>query len=254
MSTHPTPSPPEPERKPRGCLFYGCLVALVLGLLLLLLVGLGTWAAYRVTNQFLQDFGEDAPAPIPVAERPAADVEALRTRIDAFGEALAAGTATEPLTLTSDEINALIASVPDWKGVIAIELDGDKVRGQLSFPVARLGFPIGTLFPGKYLNGTVTIDARLVDGRPFLAIVEIQARGKPIPENVLNAIIGPNIVEGIENDPKLAPSLRRLRSITVKDSTLILTPMPPPKPEAQPVEPDRPKEPARPEEPARAPG
>ena len=252
MSTHPFPDPgsslpPEPERKPRGCLFYGCITAIVIGVLVLLLVGLGSWGAYRAASQFVEQYADDKPAPIPVAERPAAEVEALGDRIDAFGDALSAGTATEPLSLTSDEINALIAAVPELRGVIAIELVGDKVRGQLSFPVERLGFPIGTLFPGKYLNGTATIDARFVDGRPFLAILDLEAKGKPVPETFLGAIRGQNLATGLDDDPKIAKALRRLESATVKDGKLILTPRPPGKPTG-PAEPpsDKPTEPAEP--------
>lgn len=247
MSTPPfpdsgSPFPPDPERKRRGCFFYGCIVAIVIGVLVLLLVGLGTWATYRAASQFVEQYAEDKPAPIPVVERPAPEVEALGARIDAFGDALSAGTATGPLSLTSDEINALIAAVPELRGVIAIELVGDKVRGQLSFPVERLGFPIGILFPGKYLNGTATIDARLVDGRPFLAVLDLEAKGKPVPESFLGAIRGKNLAEGLDDDPKIAQAIRRLESVSVKDSKLILTPKSPAEPEA-----------GKPEEPAKAP-
>ena len=121
MSTHPfpdsgSPFPPDPERKRRGCFFYGCIVAVVIGALILLLVGLATWATYRATSQFIEQYAEDKPAPIPVVERPEPEVKALGARIDAFADALSAGKATEPLSLTSDEINALIAAVPESQG------------------------------------------------------------------------------------------------------------------------------------------
>lgn len=236
--------PPAPERKPRGCLFYGCITAIVLGVLVLLLVGLGSWAAYRGVSQFVEQYAEDRPAPIPVTERPVAEVEDLKARVAAFLDAVESGKPTAPLALSADDINALIATMPEFRGLIAIELAGDKVRGRLSLPTERLGFPIGTLFPGKFLNGTATIDARVVDGKGFLSIVDLEAKGKPIPAAYLDAFRGKNLLEGIEDDNDIAKALRRLKSVTVRDGKLILIPLPPPGPD--PAKKEEPAEPAGP--------
>lgn len=248
MSTQP-PSPadtfaPEPPKRPRGCLFYGCLFAAVLAAIVLLLVGLATWTTYRAASRFV----EDAPAPIPVVERPEPEVEAISARIDTFSDALAAGEATGPLALSADEINALIASFPEFKGRVAVDFAGDKFRAKLSIPLERLGFPIGTLFPGKYLNGTATLDARIVDGRPVVTVDAIEAKGKPIPDAFLDSIRGQNLMEGIEQDAKASQTIGRLESIAVKDGKLVLTPRPPdrPKPPAGPT-----PAPAKSDEPAR---
>lgn len=235
---------PEPPRKQRGCLFYGCIVAAVLVGIILILVSLVTWSLYRGASQIVAQYAEDTPAPIPVVERPAPEVDAIKARMEEFSDALAAGKATEPLTLSSDEINAVIASVPEFKGIFAVDLAGDKLRGKLSFPIERLGFPIGTLFPGKFINGMATLDARVVDGRPVVTIDAIEARGKPLPDEVLKSIRGQNIFADIENDPKMAASIGRLESIAVKDGKLILTPRPPAKPEP-PAKPDDSDKPAK---------
>ncbi len=257
MSTHTfpdqgSPFPPEPERKPRGCLFYGCIVAIVIGVLVLLVVGFGAWGAYRAASRFVEQYAEDAPAPIPVVERPAPEVDAIKARIDKFGDALAAGAATEPLALSADEINALIASVPEFKGLAAVDFAGDKFRGKLSLPFERLGFPIGSLFPGKFLNGTATIDARIVDGRPVVTIDAIESKGKAVPDSFLDSIRGQNLMEGIEKDSKANQAVGRLESIAVKDGKLVLTPKPPGKPN-EPAKPesDKAPEPARPPDEAR---
>jgi hypothetical protein len=252
---------PEPPRKQRGCLFYGCIVAALLVGIVVILVSLTAWSLYRGASQIVEQYAEDAPAPIPVVERPAPEVDAIKGRIDTFSDALADGKAAEPLALSADEINAVIASVPEFKGLFAVDLSGDKLRGKLSLPLDRLGFPIGTLFPGKFLNGTATLDARVVDGRPVVTIDAIEARGKPVPDEFLKSIRGQNLFADIEKDPKMAASIGRLESIAVKDGKLILTPRPPAKPEppAKPDEPARPAEakaadPARPPAPADQPG
>jgi hypothetical protein len=246
-----SPFPYEPERKQRGCLFYGCIFSAVLLGLILLVIGLVGWATYREANKFVQQFAEDAPVPIPVVEKPPAEVDAIRARIKTFSESLGAGTATEPLELSADEINALIAAVPQIRGIAAVELVDGNIRGKVSLPIERM--PFGTLFKGKYLNGTATIDARIVDGHPVIMLVGLETKGKRVPDAYLVSIRGHNFVEDIDKDGDAADTIGRLQSIAVKDGKLILTPKPPGKeePAGKAKEEVKPED-AKPTEPAKA--
>ncbi len=237
-----SPFPYEPQSRQRGCLFYGCIFSAVLLGLILLVIGLGGWAIYREANQFVTKFAEDSPAPIPVVEKPPAEVEAIKARIRTFSKSLGAGTATEPLELTADEINALIASVPEFRGIAAVELVDGNIRGKVSFPIERM--PFGALFKGKYLNGTATIDARIVDGHPVVMIVGLETKGKRVPDAFLASVRGKNYAEDIDEDTEDA--IGRLKSIEVKDGRIVFTPKPPGKPEPADAEP---KEPAKAPEP-----
>ncbi|HEY2154881.1 MAG TPA: hypothetical protein VGH33_04580 [Isosphaeraceae bacterium] len=240
-----SPFPYEPERKQRGCLFYGCLFAAILLGLILLLVGLAGWATYRAADQFVQQYAEDAPVPIPVVEKPAAEVDAIKARMRAFSESLNTGNATEPLELSADEINALIAAVPQFRGIAAVELVDGNIRGKVSFPIERM--PFGALFKGKYLNGTATIDARIVDGHPVVTVVGLETKGKRVPDAFLVSIRGQNFAQDIDKDT--AETIGRLRSIEVKDGKIIYTPKPPAKEEepaaAEPKEPTKAPEPPK---------
>jgi hypothetical protein len=239
--------PNEPEKKQRGCLFYGCIVAAVLVGLVGLLVGLASWATYRAASQFVQQYAEDAPAPIPVVEKPAPEVDAIRARIDGFSEALAAGKATGPLELSADDLNAIIAATPEFKGLVALDFSGDAIKGKVSLPLSRLGFPVGTLFGGKYLNGVATIDARVEDGRWVVTLVGLEARGKPVPDSVLASLRGQNLLNDLDPNSDVAKSAAHIESIAVKGGKLIVTPKPPGKPD----EPAKAAEPAKPAEPAK---
>ncbi len=61
-----------------------------------------------------------------------------------------AGTASEPLVLSSDDLNALIEDKPEMKGKIYVTVEGDEVKGRVSIPLGELGLP---MVKGRYLNG-----------------------------------------------------------------------------------------------------
>ena len=61
-------------------LHYMYALVMLVGIILLL-VGFVTWAAYRGASQIVAQYAEDAPAPIPVVERPAPEVDAIKARI-----------------------------------------------------------------------------------------------------------------------------------------------------------------------------
>ena len=69
---------------------------------------------------------------------PAEKRQALKDRVEAFRKAVDAGTPTEPLVLTSDDLNALIEENPELKGTIYVKVEGDEVKGQVSFPLDKL--------------------------------------------------------------------------------------------------------------------
>jgi len=87
-----------------------------------------------------------------------------------------------PLTLTSDEINALIATDPDLqplKGKLYVTLENEHIKGQLSVSMDEAGLP---MFRGRYLNGSGTFSLSLRNGILRLTAQEIAVKGKPLPE------------------------------------------------------------------------
>ena len=88
----------------------------------------------------------------------------MHARVDAFRKALDSGKPSEPLVLDSDDINVLIADNPDLQDKVHVDIEGDKVNGQVSFPLEGIGLPA---FKGRYLNGKATLKVSLEDG--FLA-------------------------------------------------------------------------------------
>ena len=123
----------------RGCFFYGCIIASVLAVLAgdsrghprlrRLTAGLG---------QMVNEYTATAPEQLPTVEMPAEKRQELKDRVEAFRKAVEAGTAIEPLVLTSDDLNALIEKNPELKGTVYVKVEGDQVKGRVSFPLDKL--------------------------------------------------------------------------------------------------------------------
>ena len=89
----------------------------------------------------------------------------VKQRFEAFQQAVREHHATKPLTLTADDINALIASGGDQqglKGKVYVSLDGDQLKGEVSVPLQDVGL---SMFKGRYLNGSATFNLSFRDGR-----------------------------------------------------------------------------------------
>src|SRR6266481_2455519 len=117
-------------RKPRrGILHYGCVAGMVL--MLMVVLG-GLFGLYYAKRMFI-DFTDAKPASLPQVGLSRAQIDEIQQRIEIFRQTVRTGKATPPLTLTADEINALIATDPDLsplKGKLYVKLSGDQVEGQ----------------------------------------------------------------------------------------------------------------------------
>jgi hypothetical protein len=213
----------EETAKPHGNIFkYGCLA----GLVLLLMVVLGGLFGLYYAKRMFKDFTDDKPAVLPEVRMSSAEMNQIQRRIDNFRQAVRLGKQTEPLRLTSDELNALIATDPDLsalKGKLFVKLSGNVVEGQLSVPMESVGLP---LFHGRYLNGTGTFHVSLHNGRLDLHVSSFETKGKQVPKIYMDQIQKENLAAGINREPRAAAALDWLKEISVQDGKLVLVPKP----------------------------
>ena len=213
---------PQPAKKPRGCFFYGCLTAVVLGVLGTLIVGVGIYAAYRYAKKFVADYAEEAPRAIPVVEMPAERLDDIKVRVERFEKGLDDKTPDlAPLEIRQDELNGLIAANEDLRGKLAVELVDGTAKGEVSLPLADIGFP------GKYLNGTATFQVRIVDGKLVATIDSLVVKGQPVPDAFLTQLRGRNLVSDMKGNPELLRRIARLQRIEIKDGSVALHPKSP---------------------------
>ena len=261
----PDKAPPgydvEPRR--RGCLFYGCVVAIVLAVLVMLGLALAALAAYRIALQYRDRYTATAPVALPRSTLTEPERERAVSRIARFRDDVEAGRDVGPLALTGDDLNALIQESPKLKDWVYLSLDKDKIKAKVSFPLSEI--KDFSLTRGRYLNGEAEVKLALRDGTVDLDVVSMVFDGKDLPEvvrDMLAEIVRDVLAESnvdlddddeddTEAERRIRAFLRRIESLEVKDGVMIVTPRKPREPgdEARP-DPPAPPDPPIPPEPA----
>src|ERR1700704_1168109 len=95
-----------PIKRRRGCLFYGCLTSSILMLVILA----GLMLGYLAIRNGLTD---TKPIPLAAGNLHSAEMDQVRHRVDIFRDEIRSGHSPTPLSLTGDELNALIATDPN---------------------------------------------------------------------------------------------------------------------------------------------
>jgi hypothetical protein len=203
-----------------GCLFYGGIIATVMLLVLILASYLG----YRYAQTLIGEFTDSAPAKLPTVTLSSEDMSQLENRLREFKKALDERKPSEPLTLTADEINALIGTQPElqpFKDHMHFTLEGNQVKAQISFPADHLGLrPLR----GRYINASGTFRVSLQDGSLDLHAESLSVKGKPLPENLMRHFRAQRFATQPNNDPETRSVLEKLQAIEIKDGKVIVQP------------------------------
>jgi hypothetical protein len=218
-----TPEPPQAMPRQRGCFFYGCIIASILAVLFVILMGVITYFGFRFLNQFVDQYTSTTPQQLPKVDMPAEKRQALNDRVEAFKKAVETETPTEPLVLTSDDLNALIEEDEDLKGKFFLKIEGDEIKGQVSIPLDPLAKgPFRAMFEGRYLNGKAAFKASLQNGVLMVTLDSIEVNGKTPPDELMTQVRQENFAKNAYNNPKNAETIRKLESLEVKDGKIIL--------------------------------
>jgi len=230
-----SPYYPESPRagKKRGCLFYGCLIAAILALIIIIVVAIGGYSLYRFTTRIVEQYTDAAPMALPQPKLDEAQVKELKQRVENFKKEAENGQEAT-LTLTGDELTALLQSDEHFKDRVAVKVEGDKLKGQVSLPFD---------FPGlgrRYFNGSATLKASLENGVLIVTVDQAEVKGQPVPENVMGHLRKQNLAQDAYKNEQNARALRRLKSLQIKDGTIII--------ESRAKPPDEKTKPAAPQE------
>ena len=204
----------------RGCLFYGCLSGTACLLIILVAFLLGLYQLKRMLNFYT----DTHPAPLPAAHLTPEEFDQLKQRVENFQDAVRSGRPASPLQLSSDEINAYIASDPNFakvKGKLYVTIEGDRLKGQLSFPLDDVGLRI---FRGRYLNGSGIFAVSLHGSNLVVTPESLVVKGKPLPSVYMDKLRSENIAEGLNNNPRASVALSHLQEIRITDGKLVLVP------------------------------
>ena len=200
-------------RRPR--LRRGLIIALVL----IWGAAAGAYVTYRSLLDEIERYSDTRPDPLPEVTLSAGNQKGLHGRMAAFRTALESRRAASPLTLTADEINALIAVAPGLGGKFRVEILGDEVRARFCLPLEDLGFP---QWHGRFLNGTSDLNLSIVEGELVVRTEAIEVRAGPLPEAVMARLRKSNLARLAFRDIRVAKSLRRLSRVEVRRGTVTI--------------------------------
>jgi hypothetical protein len=204
----------------RGCLFYGCLSGTTCLLIILVAFLMGLYQLKKMLNFYT----DTHPAPLPSVHLTAQEIDQLKQRVENFQDAVRSGRPTPPLQVSSDEINAYIQTDPNFvkvKGKLYVTIEGDRLKGQLSFPLDDVGLRI---FRGRYLNGSGIFDVGLRNGNLVVTPESLVVKGKPLPGVYMDKLRSENLAESLNNNPRASVALNHLQEIRITDGKLVLVP------------------------------
>lgn len=207
-----------PPQKGHGCFFYGCIFAIVLGVLAAVGTGLAAYFGYRWLQRVVDEYTSTTPMEIPAVKLKPEEQKALDERVANFRAALDKNEPTEPLVLTEDELNALIAEKAQAAGRVYVQIEGDKLKGQVSLPLDKV-FP---QLKGRYFNGKATFRVALDDGKLVVFADSAEANGKPLPPQFMGELSKQNLAEDANKNPENAATFAKFESIHVKDGKIII--------------------------------
>ena len=200
-----------PPPKKRNCWLFGCI-----GLAVFTLAGIIiTFFVIRsVVLNAVDKYTATEPLSIQRVELPPNEMTNLLERVSNFGDALEKQDHAEELVLTANEINALIGRQKDLADKLLVGIEGDKLSGQVSFPLESLGFK------GRYFNGEATFRAQVEGGRLEVFIDDASFNGQSLPDNILKQLRKEDMMKEVD-DPEFKEAIAKFESIQVKDGQII---------------------------------
>ena len=220
-------SDPQSPKKPRGCFFYGCITCLVLALVAAIGISLFMWFGVRALNTMVVEYTETAPMALPKADMSPEELAKLKTRVADFAQALGSRTNIAPLMLTSREINALLQDSAAVKRMqldnkFYVDLEGNEAKTQVSLPLDQF-FKLPLIHTaGRYLNGAGDLSAGISNAVLSVNLISFTAKGKTLPPQSMVTLQAVNFADSANNDPTNTSVFRRIDSIEIKDSTLVI--------------------------------
>ncbi|MEZ6091108.1 MAG: hypothetical protein R3C05_24420 [Pirellulaceae bacterium] len=197
------------QKSGKGCFFYGCLASVVLIVLILVCSGGVYWYAM---GQF-QKYTSATPQELPVVELEEAELQELEGRVDGFKNKLESGATVEPLILTADEINAMIARDEDVRGKVFVKINDGQITGDVSIPIAN-----------RYLNASASFEASIVNDNLFVNLKSASVKGEPVPQEFIDQMGAENLAKEFNKNPEASKVIKRLESISIEGDKIILIP------------------------------
>jgi hypothetical protein len=221
----PPPQPPKKTNKAGwGCLGCGCVLVLVVFLLFGGLMGGGIY----MVGKGLNVMSSASPAAIPPFTGGEDVYDGAQKKITQFNQDLSASK-TSTLTLSSDEVNAVLDHNVDLKksqAELLITLTGDQARVQTS--VASNKVPgANFVVKDRYFNldGTTGLSFDAETKQIVFEFRKLQVGAVPIPANALptyQTLCSQILNQKLRENAALANVLQNAKDVSIKDGQFVI--------------------------------
>jgi hypothetical protein len=205
----------------RSCLFYGGVTGVILLVLVLAAIFLGLHTAKKLFNQFT----DTKPMPMPTVSMTPVQIAAVQQRFESFRDDVRAHKSTQPLTLSAEDLDALLQSEPDFaamKGKLYVTgIQSNSVEAKISLPMDEIGLPA---FKGRYLNATASLSISLRNGVLRIVPQSVSAKNRPLQPVYMEQVKKQNLAKDINRDPRASVALDRLQSIEIQNNQVVVVP------------------------------
>jgi len=202
----------------KTCMLVGCSLVFVLFVIVGVFVYIGVKGVF---DKYVEKYTDVQARDLPRVTLSEEAIEAVIERADKFAEGVKGDRLTEPLVLSSDDINALIQHHPNWKGLsdkVYVSLEEDKIQGEVSIPLEEMS----SMLKGRYLNASAVFTVSLMNGRLLVFLDSAEVKGQPIPEPFMQEMRKENLAKNVASDPNMGPVIEKLESIEVIDGKLTI--------------------------------
>ena len=212
-------APPKKKRRWRGCLW----ALLICFCLMIVLAVTGVLVVRSLLKKAVRDYTTTQPVEIPIAQVTPEEGKAIADRAQKWFADLKAGAPVDPLTLTTDDLNRLIAlsGTNQLAGKLTVDLSDGKLRGRICLPLDKVGQPD---LVGRYLNADVTLKASIAGGELRVFADDIRANDKSIPGFILRKVKERNLADEFMNQQDVFATIQLLESVTITNGALIVMP------------------------------
>jgi hypothetical protein len=213
------------QKQGRGCLFYGCLTAVLVFIGVVAGIYFGTRQAVKYA---VSRYTSNAPAPVPKLDLPPGEQEAMARAIEQrASEAMRNPNAT-PLTLGEKELNVLLRQNPDFSSLsnqFYLQPVGTQLQAHVSVPLDQFELwqsvsrrLLSKDLKGRYFNGVAVLQPGVSNGMLTLRIEDLTVNGKSLPADFTARMKHFNLTADATNQP----ILKRVEDVEVRDGAVKL--------------------------------
>jgi len=210
-----------------GCFAVGCLSAIIVLVLLLIVGGAGGWFLY---SKAVNTFTSDQPAHVAIEEPTDTQLRAAKATISRLRET-ATRNEKETIDFSETDLNTLIAHDPAFakiRGKARVKIDDSIVTVEMSAPLD--GIPLPKL-KGRWFNGTVRLRCSYIDNEFVFDGQSAIANGHDLDlsgsffssfNRSFNQSFNDGFRRGLEKDSQAATFWKHIKGITVEKSRLVV--------------------------------